>query len=161
MTGSTPNSPALVFAAEKLDCARARELLAQGADPCELDDRGRNAAHAMARNVMPVGQEAFDIRRRMAEMATLLCEAGLDWGALDARGRSALAILAKMGPFEALAVVLEQPQALQFLSAGPGSAWDVLQTRGGKAAAMAVAAKERLDLAQASALGAPSKGARL
>lgn len=150
----------IFMAAWLLDSPEILRWIHLGADPMEADDNGQNLGHHLAKNAIPAGPKGPQIRRRMLATVQLLCELGLDWGAPDAKGRSALAALARMGPLESLELILSQPKALGYLGSGPGSAQAALEVRGGKAHAMAQAVVYRHASSEVDG-GASSKGVRL
>jgi ankyrin repeat protein len=158
--GMVMNTP-LHVAAWRLNADQARALIQAGADVNFMEDGGGNAGHALARNAVPAGPEAFAVMDGMKTMAQLLSANGLDWGARNSQGKTALAALAKMGPIHAIAAALESPDAIDFLGVGPGSALEILMARGGKFGELAQTVVDAEALRQASASAQPSKGARL
>jgi hypothetical protein len=80
------------------------------------DDNGETVAHWAGKRY---GEK---VRDRAKEAFGALTSLGVDWGALDAKGRSALSILAKKAPLDALADVLgAQPEAAEAVAMSTGS----------------------------------------
>lgn len=114
-------------------CAGSLELLkAEGADPREADRDGKTIARWAASRYGAKAQKAA-----LPAMRWMIAQ-GVDFGAKDSKGVSALEALARRGPIDAIAEVIRADPSAALSKGGKGKApIEVCVERGGEAASAA------------------------
>lgn len=127
-------------------CSASVELLAQfGVDPMGVDAAGKTAGHWAAR------RHGARFAAKIAPTLDALGRAGQDWGAVDLKGRSALAELSRRGPMEPLLPIVERaPGSLFAKGKSARSAAEMLAERASRGEAKGFAQVEAATLSGAA-----------